>query len=88
MTPPTQRSRGAATAALLATVALLAACGPARTASTSGAPRAAHTAAGTLGALGAPCGGGLAADAWADCTLRTLSLREKAAQMVWPQLYG
>ncbi|HVE78902.1 MAG TPA: glycoside hydrolase family 3 N-terminal domain-containing protein, partial [Gemmatimonadaceae bacterium] len=62
-----------------------AACGPVRAASPPGAPRAAQTAA---GALGAPCGGGLAAAAWADCTLRTLGLREKAAQMVWPQLYG
>src|ERR687888_196161 len=25
---------------------------------------------------------------WVDCALAHMSLREKAAQMVWPQIYG
>jgi beta-N-acetylhexosaminidase len=27
-------------------------------------------------------------DAWADCVLAHMSLRDKAAQMVWPQMFG
>src|SRR6185437_14722696 len=27
-------------------------------------------------------------DAWADCVIAHMSLRDKAAQMVWPQLFG
>jgi beta-N-acetylhexosaminidase len=30
----------------------------------------------------------LASDRWADSVLATLSLRERAAQMVWPNMYG
>jgi beta-N-acetylhexosaminidase len=37
---------------------------------------------------GAACAGQAASDQWVDCVLSHLTLREKAAQMVWPQLYG
>ena len=57
---------------------------------------AALVAFGTLGAcatargsMAAPRATGAAADqAWADSVLATLSLRDKAAQMVWPWLLG
>ncbi|MDP9176100.1 MAG: glycoside hydrolase family 3 protein [Gemmatimonadota bacterium] len=51
--------------------------------------------AGGLGApIGSPAAAGgtpisaAAAAAWADSVLKTLTLREKAAQIVWPSVYG
>ncbi|HEX6533067.1 MAG TPA: glycoside hydrolase family 3 N-terminal domain-containing protein [Gemmatimonadaceae bacterium] len=39
-------------------------------------------------APGAACERVAATERWADCVLSRMSLREKAAQMVWPQIYG
>ncbi|MBA3673246.1 MAG: hypothetical protein H0W68_14640, partial [Gemmatimonadaceae bacterium] len=39
-------------------------------------------------AASAPSTSALGAEAWADSVLRTLSLRDKAAQMVWPWVLG
>jgi beta-N-acetylhexosaminidase len=34
------------------------------------------------------CAGRAGSNAWVDCVLAHLTLREKAAQMVWPQVFG
>lgn len=34
------------------------------------------------------CASVAASDAWVDCALAHMTLRDKVAQMVWPQLYG
>lgn len=43
---------------------------------------------GSPAAVGATAPSAAAAAAWADSVLRTLTLREKAAQIVWPSVFG
>ncbi len=40
------------------------------------------------GSIAAACSGMESAEKWADCALGHMTPREKAAQMVWPQLFG
>ena len=44
--------------------------------------------AASRGSIAAACGEVVGAEKWADCALARMTPREKAAQMVWPQLYG
>jgi beta-N-acetylhexosaminidase len=78
---PRRPRRATTAAALVPALALLAAqgCAPARGAE--------GTAAGAIAPAPASCAA-ITSAAWTDCALRSLTLREKAAQMVWPQLYG
>jgi beta-N-acetylhexosaminidase len=67
--------------ALAAAVLLLAACK-----STAARPEGPAPAAGQR-TYSSQCTSKSDAE-WADCVLATMSLRDKAAQMVWPQVYG
>lgn len=68
--------------AMLATLLSIAAC-------TSGAarPEAERTASAAAPRRSATCNGESDA-AWVDCELAGMTVRDKAAQMVWPQLFG
>ena len=68
--------------ASLAVVLVTAACAAPRGARQGATPTPA--AAGSYDRTCASTGG----DAWVTCVLAHMSLRDKAAQMVWPQLYG
>ncbi|HEU6451068.1 MAG TPA: glycoside hydrolase family 3 N-terminal domain-containing protein, partial [Gemmatimonadaceae bacterium] len=64
---------------LLTTALLLSACA-------TGGVNTGTTAPG--GSIAAVCSGIESAEKWADCALEHMTPREKAAQMVWPQLFG
>ena len=66
---------------LMLVAQLLAACASGNPPSPGAAPTAAQRSVAAL------CGA-LSGDAWVDCALGVMSLREKAAQMVWPQVFG
>lgn len=66
---------------LLPAVAVLAGC------ATAGG-RAVPPAPSAVPSIAAACRGAAGTDAWVTCALQHMTLREKAAQMVWPQLYG
>ncbi|HEU4641273.1 MAG TPA: glycoside hydrolase family 3 N-terminal domain-containing protein [Gemmatimonadaceae bacterium] len=77
---PASRRRGSA-APLPALLAALAIAGCA----TAGTRPAATTAPPSASAA---CASRAGSDRWVDCVLSHMTLREKAAQMVWPQVYG
>ena len=60
----------------------------AATTSLSACAAASHTAPATAASSAAAITGAPAAKSWADSVLATLSLRDKAAQMVWPWVLG
>ena len=64
---------------LLTTALLLSACA-------TGGVNTGNTAPG--GSIAAACSGIESAEKWADCVLGQMTPREKAAQMIWPQLFG
>ena len=75
--PRRARPLAARPSALIAAAMLAAACGHHPAPQTTAAPR--------LPTVGHPAP---ASDRWADSVLATLTLRQKAAQMVWPNLLG
>ena len=76
-TPSTLRMRPS----LLVAIVVLAGCATARggvSTTTTAAPRS----------IAAACAASAGTERWVTCTLGHMTLREKAAQMVWPQVYG
>ena len=64
---------------ILTSVLILSACA-------TGGVNTGNTAPG--GSIAAACSGIESAEKWSDCAIEHMTPREKAAQMVWPQLFG